>query len=109
MLTAHLVKIRNNLKSFAYIFGILLSQIKDEFPICSIVTRCFNACCTNWWKDITNSTVIDSLMSSAGYTQIIVYIITCIDLIFCNNQNVVSKYGVVLPFLTNVITISFMA
>ena len=83
---------------------ILLSQINDEYPLYSIVTRDFNACCTNWWKDdITNSTgqEIDFLTSSAGYTQIIdkpTYVMNnstqCIDLTFPTNQNVISKYDV---------------
>ena len=78
---------------------IFLSQINDEFPLCSIVTGDFNARCTNWWKDdITNSTgwEIASLTSSAGYTQIsdkpthvINNSMSCIDLIFCTNQNVI--------------------
>ena len=85
-------------------FDILLSQINDEFLLCSIVTKDFNARCTNWWKDdITNSVgrEIASLTSSAGYTQItdkpthvINNSMSCIDLIFCNNQNLISKYGV---------------
>ena len=90
---------------FCINFDILLSQINDEFLLCSIVTGDFNGGCTNWWKDdITNSAgrEIASLTSSAGYTQIIdkpTHVINnsmlCIDLIFCSNQ--------ILPFLTNVI------
>ena len=33
----------------------------------------------------------------------------CIDLIFCINQNIISKYGVDVLFLTNAIIISSMA
>ena len=72
-------------------FDILLSQINDEFPLCSIVTGDFNARCTNWGKDnITNSggREIASLTSSACYTQIIdkpTHVInnsmSCIDLL----------------------------
>ena len=64
----------------------------------------FNARCTNWWKDdITNSAgrEIASLTSSAGYTKIIdkpTHVInnsmSCIDLIFCTNQNLILKYSV---------------
>ena len=89
---------------FSTKFDILLRQINDEFPLCSIVTGDFNARCTNWRKDdITNSTgrEIASLTSSAGYTQIIdkpTHVISnsvsCIDLIFCTNQNLISKYDV---------------
>ena len=54
-------------------------------------------------NDITNSTAqeIDSLISSAGYEQIIdkpTHVvnncISCIDVIFCRNQNVICNYGV---------------
>ena len=51
-----------------------MSNINNEFPLCSIITYNFNAGCSRWWKnDITNSTgqEINSLTSSAGYKQII--------------------------------------
>ena len=73
-------------------------------PLCSVVTGDFNACCTNWWEDVFNNSAgqeIASLTLSAGYTQIIIKpthvinnLISCIDLILCTNQNVISKYGV---------------
>ena len=78
-------------------------QINDELLICSVVTGDFNARCSWWRNDITNfaGKEIDFLTSSAGYTQIIdkpTHVInkskSCIDLIFCTNQNVISKYGV---------------
>ena len=82
-------------KIFCTNFDILLSQINDKFPLCSIVTGDFHTHCTNWWKDnITNSAgrEIASLTASAGYTKIIVkptHVINnsmlCIYLIFCPN------------------------
>ena len=64
----------------------------------------FNARSSNWWEnDITNSVgkELDSLTLSAGYSQIIdkpTHIVnnsmSCIDLIFCTNTNVISKHGV---------------
>ena len=54
-------------------------------------------------NDITNLTVqeIESLISSAGYEQIIDKpnrvvnnCISCIDLMFCTNQNAICNYGV---------------
>ena len=85
-------------------FDTLLNNINDEFPICSFATGDFNACNSRWWKnDITNSTglELESLTSSAGYTQIInkpthaVYSsMSSIDLIFYTNLNLISKYGV---------------
>ena len=95
---------RDEFENFCIKFDILLSQINDELPICSVVTGDFNARCSRWWRnDITNfaGKEIDFLTSSAGYTQIIdkpTHVInkskSCIDLIFCTNQNVISKYGV---------------
>ena len=48
--------------------NLLLNNINDEFPICSIVTGDFNARYSSWWKnDITNTPgqEINSLTSSA--------------------------------------------
>ena len=91
-------------ENFCIKFDILLSQINDELPICSVITGDFNARCSRWWRnDITNfaGKEIDFLTSLAGYTQIIskfTHVINksklCIDLIFYINQNVISKYGV---------------
>ena len=58
-------------KIFGKKFDILLSQINDEFPICSIVTADFNAPCKNWLKDNNINKIrkeIDSLIPSEGYT-----------------------------------------
>ena len=74
-------------------FYLLMSNINNEFPLCSIIMGVFNARWSRKWKnDIINSTgqKIDSLTSSAGYTQIIdkpTHVInnsmSCTDLIFC--------------------------
>ena len=61
-------------KNFCGNFDLLLSNINDEIPNCSIITGDFNASRSNWWKShITNSVgqELDSLTSSAGYSQII--------------------------------------
>ena len=70
----------------------------------SVITGDFNAHNTRWWKsDITNSAGLglDSLTSSAIYIQIIAKSplavsssMSCIDLIFCTNLNVISKHSV---------------
>ena len=80
-----------------------MSNINNESPLCSIITGDFNARCSRWWKnDVTNlaGQEIGSLTSSAGHKQIIdkpTYVInnsmSCIELIFCTNQNVISNYG----------------
>ena len=64
----------DDFQNFCSKFDTLLDNINDEFPICSFVTGDFNARNSRWWKnDITNSAglELDSLASSAGYTQII--------------------------------------
>ena len=95
---------RDDFDNFCTKFDLLLSNINQEFPLCSIVTGDFNARCSRWWQnDITNSAgqEIDSLTLSAGYKQIIdkpTHIVnnsmSCIDLLFCTNQNTISNYGV---------------
>ena len=63
------VKIRDEFKNFCTNFDILLNNINDELPICSIVTGDFNARCSRWWKnDITNfqDQELDLLTLSAG-------------------------------------------
>ena len=95
---------QDEFKNFCTNFDILLNNINDELPLCSIVTGDFNARCSRWWKnDITNlqGQELDSLTLSAGYNQIIdkpTHAIntsmSCIDLIFCTNQSVISNHGV---------------
>ena len=82
----------------------LMDHINNELPICSVITGDLNARCSKWCnKDITNSVgrEIDTLASSAGYKQIInkpTHVVknssSCIDLIFCNNLNLLSNYSV---------------
>ena len=91
-------------QNFCAKFDTRLNNINDEFPISSVVTGDFHARNSRWWKnDITNSAglELDSLTSSAGYTQImdepthaVNSSMSCIDLIFCTNLNVISKHGV---------------
>ena len=80
-----------------------MSNINNEFPLCSIIAGDFNARCSRWWKnDITNSTgqEIDSLTSSVDINKLLINLpmlliisMSCIDLIFCTNKNVISNYG----------------
>ena len=54
-----------------------------------IVTCDFNAHCSRWWKnDNTNLQIIDEP------THVINTYISCIDLVFCTNQSVISNHGV---------------
>ena len=95
---------RDEFQNFYANFHTPLNNINDKFPICSFVTGDFNARNSRWWKnDIINSVVLelDSLTLSAWYTQIIDKpthglnsSMSCIDLIFCTNLNVISKHDV---------------
>ena len=95
---------RDEFENFCLKFDLLLNKINDEFPLRSVITGDFNARCSRWWKNnITNLTgeEIDTLTSSAGYAQIMykpTHILnnsmSCIDLIFCTNKNIISNHGV---------------
>ena len=94
-------------------FDLLLNNINGELPIFSIVTGDFNARCSSWWKnDITNTPgqEIDFLTSPAGHTQIFdkpTHVVnnsmSCIDLIFCTNKNIILNHGVDVTIFENVI------
>ena len=91
-------------ENFCVSFDLVVYNINDEFPTCFIVTGDFNARCSSWWKnDITNTPgqEIDSLTSSSGNAQIIekpTLVVnnpmSCKDLIFCTNKNIISNHGV---------------
>ena len=78
----------------------------NRFPTCSVLIRNFDAGCSKWWNnDINNAKCcpLDIPTSSAEYKQIISKPIhtvnnsfSCIDLIFCNNLNTISNYGIYL-------------
>ena len=99
-----LIQNQDEFKNFCTDFDILLNNMNDELPLCSIVTGDFNAHCSRWWKNnITNlqGQELDSVALSAGYNQIIdkpTHVIntymSCIDVIFCTNQSVISNHGV---------------
>ena len=73
-----------------------MSNINNEFLLCSIIAGDFNARYSRWWKnDIINSTgqEIDFLTSSAAYkqnidkpTHVINNSMSCIDLIFVQTR-----------------------
>ena len=81
-----------------------MRNINNEFPLYSIIAGDLDARCSRWWKNNTTNLTgqeIDSLTSSAGYKQIIdkpTHVIdnsmSCIDLIFCTDQNAISNYGI---------------
>ena len=46
---------QDEFKNFCINVDILLNNINDELPLCSVVTGHFNARCYRWWEnDITN-------------------------------------------------------
>ena len=91
-------------EKFCINFNFLIINIDEQIHICSIITWDFDARSSNWREnDITNSVglELDSLISLARYSQIIdkpTYFVnnsmSCIDLIFCTNTNVISKHVV---------------
>ena len=63
---------QDKLENFCTSFYIVLNQINDELPICSIVSSNFNARCSSWWRnDTRNSTgqEVDFLTSPSGFTK----------------------------------------
>ena len=74
-----------------------VTNIDDTSLFSSVLIGDFNARCTNWWAADIDSKAgkeLDSLTSTAGYTQLIdepTHFFSggcsCIDLIFCNIQN----------------------
>ena len=75
-------------KNFCTKFDILLNNINKELLLCSVVTDGFNA----------QGQELDSLTLSAEYTQIIdkpTHVtnnsMSCIDIVFCTNESVVSN------------------
>ena len=73
----HLVKI-NTSANFCTNLDTLMDHINNELPICSVLIGNFNAKCSKWCNnDITNASgrALDTLTSSAGYTQIILYFV----------------------------------
>ena len=86
---------RDEFDDFCSKFDLLLSNINQQFPSCSVVTGDFNACCSRWWQnDITNSEgqEVNFFILSAGYkqttdkpTHIVNNSLSCIDLLFCTN------------------------
>ena len=50
--------------NFCTKFDLLLSNINQEFLLCSVVTGDFNACCSRWWQnDIPTQQVKKSILS----------------------------------------------
>ena len=85
-------------------FEDLTKKIRDEKPYASFYVGDFNAHCQNWWPEgNTNAegVMIDQLASSLGLEQLISDPTnfepgrnpSCIDLIFCDQPNIVLESG----------------
>ena len=92
---------REEFESFCFSF---LSNINDLSPACSIIASNFNARSLEWWKlDKENfeEPEINIITRVAGYSQLInqaTHItkdsLSCSDLIFTSNPNLVNSSGV---------------
>ena len=81
-----------------------MSNIYDLSPACSIITGDFNARSTKWWKldkENLEGREINIITRAAVYSQLInqskhltKYFLSCIDLIFTSNPNLINSSGV---------------
>ena len=80
-----------------------MSNINDLSPASSIISGNFNAKSTNWWKlDKENFEGHEiNITHAAGYSQLINHptnkikdSLSCIDLIFTSNPNLIHSFGV---------------
>ena len=81
-----------------------MSNINDLSPDCSIITGDFNARSTKWWKldkENLEGREINIITRAAVYSQLInqskhltKYFLSCIDLIFTSNPNLINSSGV---------------
>ena len=95
---------QEELESFCTDFDLFLSNINDLSPDCSIITGDFNARSTKWWKldkENLEGREINIITRAAVYSQLInqskhltKYFLSCIDLIFTSNPNLINSSGV---------------
>ena len=84
--------------------NLLLTNINNNLPACSIVIGDFNAECSKWSSSDKNNTAgleIDNITTTAGYSQLInkpTHFIngtsSCVDLIFSSNVSFIRNYGI---------------
>ena len=104
------------LESFRSNLDSVLSNINDQHTVCSIVIGDFNAKCSKWCttdKDNTAGLELDSITTTAGYSQminkpkhLINESLSFIDLIFSSNTSYVKTVEVNCWPMKNVIIIS---
>ena len=91
-------------ESYCPSLRLTLTNTDDTSPFSSVLIGDFNARCTNWWTADIDSKAgkeLDTFTSTAGYTQLIdkpTHFFSggcsCMDLIFCNNPELISEYGI---------------
>ena len=91
-------------ENFYLELNLLLTNINNNLPACSIVIGDFNAECSKWSSSDKNNIAvleIDNITTTAGYSQLInkpTHFIngtsSCIDLIFCSNVSFIRNYGI---------------
>ena len=91
-------------ESYSQSLHLTLTNRDDTSPFSSVLIGDFNARCTNWWAANIDSKAgkeLDSLTSTAGYTQLInkpTHFFTggysWIDLVFPNKPELISEYGI---------------
>ena len=94
----------DELEHFCTNFDLLLSNINNLYPTCSIVLGDFNAKCSKWCASVKRNTAgieLDNITMTSDYNQMIDkpthYVnesSTCIDLIFSSNVNPTKNCGV---------------
>ena len=94
----------DELENFCSELNLLLTNINNNQPTCSILIGDFNAKCSKWCSSDKNNIAgleIDNITTTAGYSQLInkpTHFIngtsSCIDLIFSSNVSFVRNYGI---------------
>ena len=84
--------------------NLLLTNINNNQPACSILIGDFNAKCSKWCSSDKNNIAgleMDNITTTAGYSQLInkpTHFIngtsSCIDLIFSSNVSFIRNYGI---------------
>ena len=98
----HQVKVMTSLKTSE--LNLLLTNINNNQPACSILMGDFNAKYSKWCSSDENDIAgleIDNITTTAGYSQLInkpTHFIngtsSCIDLIFSSNVSFIRNYGI---------------
>jgi hypothetical protein len=95
----------NELNDFCNALEETLSNLNLESPFCSVILGDFNGKCNNWWMGNSSDSCgleLESLSTRTGYSQLISEPTnfepnkrpSCIDLLFCDQPNLITESGV---------------